>query len=153
MVEPRPPDGFRFALERFLRIVAPDKHGIEQATMLFNFGQNGKIGAAMTLAAMEYQFQAIAGRLFTTVNLSMLPAGGEVSSQGKTNPLKCERKRTDRTFEPRRRWKGLEWILARVRESVLSIAATPRQAIRQFGFASLSRSCEMLCCRSEALSP
>jgi hypothetical protein len=87
MVELRPPDGFRFALERFLRIVAPDKHCIDQATMLFNFGQSGKIGAAITLAAMEYQFQVVTGRLFTTVNLPMLPAGGKGSLPGITVQL------------------------------------------------------------------
>jgi hypothetical protein len=32
--------------------------------MLFNFDRNGNIGAAMILAAMECQFQEIAGRLF-----------------------------------------------------------------------------------------
>jgi hypothetical protein len=71
--------------------------------MLFNFGQSGKIGPAMTLVAMGCHFQVIAESLLSTVDSSMLPAGGEVSSPGNTKPLKCERNRTERRFEPRRR--------------------------------------------------
>ena len=33
--------------------------------MLFNFGHSGKIGAAMTLVAMEHEFQVITGKLFS----------------------------------------------------------------------------------------
>jgi hypothetical protein len=44
MVELRLFDCIRFEPERLLCNVAPDKHRIKDAAMLFNFGHSGKIG-------------------------------------------------------------------------------------------------------------
>jgi hypothetical protein len=43
--------------EWFHRMVAGNKHCIDPAAMLFNFGHRGKIGRGANLAAMVFQLQ------------------------------------------------------------------------------------------------